>query len=141
MATRLVGICAALLVIGCAAQSHVIVGTVRPPITPDQVKIYASPPKQYEQVAIVEASSRHSGAFTEQSKLDKAIGRLKEEAAKVGANGVLLQSTGTTTVGSIGTGFGSASASGNTAVGTGIGFSANMDAKTATGMAIFVTQE
>jgi hypothetical protein len=141
MAKRVLGWFAALLLVGCAAQSHVVVGTVRPPLTPDQVKIYAAPPHQFEQIAIVEASSRHSGTFTEQSKLDKAIARLKEEAAKVGANGVLLQSTGTTNTGSIGTGFGSASASGNTAIGTGFGFSANLDAKTATGMAIFVTQE
>jgi len=141
MDLRLPGILAALLIVGCAAQSHVIVGTVRPATTPDQVKVYAAPPHQFEQIAIVEASSRHSMNFTDQSKLDKAILRLKEEAAKVGANGILLQSTGTVSTGSFGTGFGSASASGNTAVGTGFGFSGNMDAKTATGMAIFVTQE
>ena len=33
------------LLLGCAAESHVIVGKVRPPISPDQVKIYLAPPE------------------------------------------------------------------------------------------------
>ena len=135
------GLLLAAATVGCAAQSHVIVGTVRPPIPPEQVKIYLSPPKKFEQVAIINSSSRNSGAFTEQQKMDRAINRLKEEAGKVGANGILLQATGDQQVGSVGTGFGSASYSGNSAFGSGFSFGAGIHVKTADGMAIFVTEE
>ena len=53
------GICCYLMVVifaGCASQSHVIVGTVRAPVSSDQVKLYLSPPKRYEQVALLDAS-------------------------------------------------------------------------------------
>ena len=135
------GLIVAAAIVGCAAQSHVIVGTVRPPIPPEQVRIYLSPPKKFEQVAIVNSSSRNSGAFTEQQKMDRAINRLKEEAGKVGANGILLQATGDQQVGSVGTGFGSASYSGNSAFGSGFSFGAGIHVKTADGMAIYVTEE
>ena len=135
------GLMVAAAIVGCAAQSHVIVGTVRPPIPPEQVKIYLNPPKKFEPVAIVNSSSRNSGAFTEQQKMDRAINRLKEEAGKVGANGILLQATGDQQVGSVGTGFGSASYSGNSAFGSGFSFGAGIHVKTADGMAIFVTEE
>jgi uncharacterized protein YbjQ (UPF0145 family) len=126
---------------GCAAQSHIIVGKVRPPISPDQVKIYLEPPKAFEKIAIIDASSQSSMAFTQQQKMDKAIARLKEEAAKVGANGVLLQGSGSQAVGSVGTGFGSATATGSSAYGTGVGVSGNVFVQAANGIAIYVTQE
>ena len=141
MTKLLTALVLAAAVLGCAAQSHVIVGTVRPPIPPEQVKLYLSPPKKFEQVAIVNSSSRNSGAFTEQRKMDRAINRLKEEAGKLGANGVLLQATGDQQVGSVGTGFGSASYSGNSAFGSGLSFGAGIHVKTADGMAIYVTEE
>jgi hypothetical protein len=43
------------LLVGCAAESHVLVGTQRPPISPDQVRVYLHPPARYEEVAIVDA--------------------------------------------------------------------------------------
>lgn len=132
---------ASAALLGCAAQSHVIVGKVRPPISPDQVKIYLEPPRAFEKIAIIDASSQGSMAFTQQQKMDKAIARLKEEAAKVGANGVLLQGSGSQAVGSVGTGFGSATAAGNTAYGTGVGISGNVFVQAANGIAIYVTQE
>jgi len=129
------------LLAGCAAQSHVIVGKVRPPISPDQVKIYLQPPKAYEQIAIIDASSQGSAAFTQQQKMDKAMQRLKEEAASLGANGILLQGTGSQAVGAVGSGFGTATASGNTAFGTGVGVSGTVFVKAANGIAIYVTEE
>jgi hypothetical protein len=130
----------AALVSACAS-SHVIVGKVRPPILPDQVKIYLSPPKAYEQVAIIDASSRSSWALTDQQKMNKAIERLKQEAASLGANGILLQGVGDQSAGSVGTGFGTATASGHTAYGTAFGVSGNIFIKAANGVAIYVTEE
>ena len=130
-----------LCLMGCAAQSHVIVGQVRPPISPDQVKIYLEPPKAFERIAIIDASSQGSMTFTQQQKMDKAIERLKVEAAKLGANGILLQGSGNQAVGSVGTAFGSATATGSSAYGTGVGISGNIVVKAANGIAIYVTQE
>jgi hypothetical protein len=130
-----------VLLVGCAASSHVLVGTARPPISPDQVKIYLHPPAKYEEIAIIDASSKNSGAFTDQGKMDKAIARLKEEAAKLGANGILLGGAGEQQGGAVGTGFGTATATGNSAAGTGVGISAGIFHKFANGMAIYVPPE
>jgi hypothetical protein len=121
-------------------SSHVIVGTVRPPISPDSVKIYLQPPAKFEEVAILDTSSKGSWAITAQGKTDKVIERLKVEAAKLGANGLLLQSIGDQQVGTVGSGFASASASGNTATGFGIGSSAAIFQKKGSGLAIFVPE-
>ena len=141
MPNRMIAVLAVLLVAGCASQSHVIVGTVRAPIPVDQVKIYLSPPRKFEQVALLDASSRGSLAFTDQQKMDTAILGLKTQAAKLGANGVLLQAAGDQSAGAVLTGFGSSAATGHTAFGSGFGVSSNVFEKSATGTAIYVTEE
>ena len=125
------------LLAGCVS-SHVMVGAPRAPISPDQVTIYMSPPAKYEQIAILDTSSQASWSFTAQGKTDKVIERLKAEAAKLGANGVLLQSVGNQQTGSFGGGFGSASASGHSALGFGLGSSAAIYQKSGSGIAIYV---
>ena len=129
----------ASILAGCATpHSHVLVGTQRAPIPPDQVRVYLHPPARYEEVAIIDASSRESLAFTDQQKMDRVIERLKEEAAGLGANGILLEGVGDQQAGTVGTGFGSATATGNTAYGSSFGFSAAAFMKTGEGLAIFV---
>lgn len=125
---------------GCSSSSHVIVGTTRPPTSPEQVKVYTRPPEKYEEIAILEASSKASFSLGDQRKTDKVIERLKIEAAKLGANGVLLQGMSDQSAGSIGTGLGSASVSRNTAFGSGIDFSTGMVNKAGKGLAIYVAQ-
>ena len=134
------GLTAHVLLAGCAASSHVLVGTARPPISPDQVKIYLHPPAKYEEIAIIDASSRGSPAFTDQQKMNKAIARLKDEAAKLGANGILLEGAGDQS-GAVGTGVGTATSTGHSAVGTGVGISAGIFIKSANGLAIYVPLE
>ena len=77
-------------------------------------------------------------AVTDQGRMNKAIARLKQEAAGLGANGILLQQAGDESAGSVGTGFGSATANGHTAFGTGFGVSGNLLMKAAKGLAIYV---
>lgn len=88
---RVVAFC---LLLGGCATSHVLVGTQRPEIDPGLVRIYIDPPTQFEKVAILETSSEGSFALTNQQKTNKVIERLKEEAASLGANGVLIQVSG-----------------------------------------------
>ena len=119
-------------------SSHVLVGKVRAPISPDQVQIYLHPPVKYDEIAILNTSSRASFAVTAQGKTDKVMERLKIEAAKLGANGVLLQGISDRAAGSVGTGFGSTTASGNSAFGIGFGSSATIYQKAGSGLAIYV---
>ena len=102
------------------------------------MKIYLHPPDKYEEIAVLNSNSRGSFAFSQQGRMDAAIERLKSEAARLGANGVLLQSTGDQYGGSVGTGFGSTSFSGHSAFGLGTGVSAPVMVKSADGLAIFV---
>ena len=89
---------AVLVVGGCASGSAIVTGNTRTPIAPEQVRIYLEPPSAFETIGLVNASS--DAGWTEQGSLDYAIDELKRQAATLGANGVLLVSTGerTTTV-------------------------------------------
>lgn len=118
-----------------------LVGNPRPPISPDQVKLYLRPPAHYEEIAILDASSRSSFAITAQGKTDKVIERLKKEAAKLGANGILLQGVGDQAVGTVGSGFGSASFNGSSATAFGFGSAATIYQKNGNGIAIYVAQQ
>ena len=130
----------ALVLLGCSTSSHVMIGTAHPPISPESVRIYLQPPEQYEQIATLDASSQGSFAVTSQQNMDKAIARLKEEAAKLGANGVLLQGVQDQQTGSIGTGVGSSSYGPGSATGVGVGGSFAISNKAAHGVAIYVPQ-
>lgn len=91
---------------GCASGSAIVTGTTRTPLTPEQVTIYLEPPADFEVIGLVSASS--DAGWTEQGSVDYAIRELKQQAAQLGANGVLSVSSGerpTTTVGGYGTGF------------------------------------
>lgn len=139
-ANLLASVLAAILLAACAS-SHVMIGKARPPISPDQVQIYTRPPTvPYEEIARLETSSQGSFSFTAQGKTDAVIKRLKEEAAKLGANGVLLEGIGDQASGSIGTGGGSTSYSGGSSVGGGVGLGVGLTKKVGGGVAIYVGQ-
>jgi hypothetical protein len=65
--------------------------TVRPAISPSEVKIYLQPPPSFEEVAILNASAGSVFGTGGQGSADKVIQRLKEQAAKLGANGIILE--------------------------------------------------
>ncbi len=134
----MIAACAALA--ACAPSSHVLVGQARPPITPDQVKIYSHPPANYQEIAVLDASSKSAFGTGGQKSVDKVIERLKIEAAKLGANGVILEGFQDSETGSIGTGVGSDSYSGHSAVGVGVGGSLGIYKKTGHGDAIYVAE-
>jgi hypothetical protein len=127
-----------LVLAACTPSSHILVGTVRPPISPDQVRIYSAPPPAFEEVAILSASSKSAFNPGGQRAMDKVIERLKEQAAKLGANGIILEGLTDTQTGSIGTGVGSDSYSRSSSVGVGVGGSLGIFKKTGQGRAIYV---
>ena len=84
----------------CYPVSHVIIGESQAPVDYTNVKIYNDYPDAYEKIAIIEASSDlafkdFSIEFTHQQKTDKALERLKKEAAVLGANGIVIQNIAT----------------------------------------------
>jgi hypothetical protein len=128
-----------LLLAACASNSHLITGTARPPIDPSQVRVYFSPPPGgYEEIAQLETSS---GAFTygEQNKMNSVIAKLREEAAKLGANGVLFVGTQNSYGNSsVGVGAGGGNYHGNGFSSGGVGVSISPTQKYAHGVAIYV---
>ena len=84
----------------CYPVSHIIIGDTQAPIDYTNVKVYYNYPEAYEKIAIIEASSDlafkdFSIEFTHQQKTNKALDRLKKEAASLGANGIVLQNIST----------------------------------------------
>jgi len=116
-----------MTLLGCASGSHIITGKVRPAINKKEVKLYLEPPKKYEIIGIVEASSEVE--FSSQAAQDRAIAELKLQAAKIGANGVLISSTGNKSGGT--TGFYS----------NGVFYASSSEMKIARGKAIFVIKQ
>jgi hypothetical protein len=112
------------LLTACASGSSVVTGTVRTPIEPIEVKLYLEPPDEYEVIGIVKASS--DSGWTEQGDMDYAVAELKNQAAKLGANGVILITTGESTSTTVGT------------YSTGVTYAASSTAQTLTGKAIYV---
>jgi hypothetical protein len=119
----------------CATSSQVITGQPRPAIDPADVRVYSKAPPEYEEIAILEASSRSSFSFGDQAKTEAMIRRLKERAAALGANGVLLQSTYSESSGGVGLGVGNVTG-GGVSVGTGVSTSSVQ--KVGRGLAIYV---
>ena len=83
---------------GCIPVSHIIVGETREPVDPSSVELYLDYPQEYEKIALIDAGSNFAFKdpaflFDWQSKMDKATERLKIEAAKLGANGILIINT------------------------------------------------
>lgn len=92
---------------GCAAPQIVLVGPARSPTLPAQVQIYLQPPQvPYREIANLSASSRGSLAITTAAKMDKVIERLRQAAASVGANGILLQGVSEQTAAALDAGIG-----------------------------------
>ena len=121
-----------------SSDSFVMTGTARPPISPADVKIYSQPPPEFVEIALLNASSKSVFTPGGQQTVDKVIEHMKEQAAKLGANGVILAGFSDRQTGSLGTGVGSSSVSSNSAVGVGVGGSLGIYKKTGQGTAIFV---
>lgn len=117
----------ALVLAGCQTGSAVVVGKTRAPLSADQVKLYITPPKKYDVVGLVEATGKNG--WSDQAKMNRAINELKQQAAKLGANGVLLSATGEKSAGVVGGTSG------------GMFYGGNVFNKTASGQAIFVTED
>lgn len=137
--TCIAAICAGLLLAACSSTSHLLISPPRPAIPVAQVRVYFEPPRErYIEIALLETAS---GPFTygEQNKTDAVLAHLRTEAAKLGANGVLLQGMAQGYDGSrVGVGVSGGSLGGSSHVGAGVGVDISPTQKHARAIAILV---
>src|SRR3954452_3486437 len=130
-----------LTLCGCGSTNTIMVGQARPATTPDLVRVYYTAPRHYERIALINSESGPTWAFTTRGQMEDAISKLREEAAKVGANGVLIEATGTSSTGNLGIGVGGFGGGGYHSgyeVGGGGAFGGPILHKTASATAIYV---
>ncbi|SOU05741.1 hypothetical protein [Xanthomonas arboricola] len=121
------------LLAGCASSSKVMLGQARAPIDPSLVQVYSNAPVGSVEIAQLETTS--AAGFGTQGQTDAAVQRLKREAAKLGANGVVIVGVGSERSGG-GLSVGGGSYGGRVGGGLGIGIPTTQ--KRAAGMAIWV---
>ncbi|AXI83338.1 hypothetical protein AB672_05000 [Xylella taiwanensis] len=126
----------ALVLAGCASTSKVMLSAARTPIDPTLVRIYPTVPANAVQIAQLESIT--GSGFGNQRQTDAVIDQLKREAAKLGANGLVLVG-----VGSQRSGGGVSVGAGNFAghVTSGLSFGIPTTRKQAAGIAIFVPSD
>ncbi|PYF84076.1 MULTISPECIES: hypothetical protein [Marinomonas] len=122
------------LLFGCSSGSHVVTGQQLPEIEVEEVTVFEEAPAfDYKVIGTVRASS--DGGFTEDARKEKATEELKEQAAKIGANGVILDEVTQLSFRRLGTGIG-VSGSSRGGLGTSIGSSFSFPTTEAKGTAI-----
>ncbi len=75
---------------GCASGSAIRTGEWREPTSESEVQVLSSAPAEYSSIGMVRAAS--GSGMTEQGDYDYAVEELKAQAAKLGANAVILNS-------------------------------------------------
>jgi hypothetical protein len=131
------------LSLGLAAcvSSHQLIGTTREPLSADRVQLYTeAPPRPYERIAVVSASSKRSWSLTSEGKAEVVVRRLKEEAAKLGANGVLLEGISDEAGASIGADVGTGYEGPRGTIDVGVGASTLMLQRYGRGIAIYLPE-
>lgn len=129
-----------VLCLAACSSSHMLIGQARPPIDPSQVQIYFEPPAGgYDKIAYVETAS---GSFTygNQNKTNSVMTKMKKEAAKLGANGILFQGMEDSMSGGSGVsvGGGGGRVGRHSYSGAGVGVNISPQQKYGRGMAIYV---
>jgi hypothetical protein len=77
-----------LIVTGCVSGSHLATGNYRPPTDAAMIQVYQTAPTNSVTLGNVSAFSLNG--LTWQQAQDSAVRRLKREAAKLGANGIVV---------------------------------------------------
>jgi hypothetical protein len=123
---------------GCAVSSVLVTGSVRPAISPEGVRIYTSAPAAFEEIAVLSASRKTVSSASGEKAIDKVIEEMRAEAAKIGANGLLLEDFSDAQSLTVGTGVGSDTYTHNGSISLGVGGAVGIIKKTGRGRAIFI---
>jgi hypothetical protein len=92
MRIRFLTLVASVGLAACASGTTILTGMPRPPLMPEQVRLYTEAPSDFEVVGLVSASSEMG--WSNQNDTNMAIAEMRKQAAKIGTNGVLIESAG-----------------------------------------------
>ncbi len=91
----LAGLSAIMILAGCATGTRVVTGNQHQPVPVEAVQLYQTPPTQYEIIGMVNSTARGK----RQHRMDVAVRKLKQQAAKMGANGIIMNPVETSGLG------------------------------------------
>ena len=120
----------------CASTSVRVTGTARAPIRADAVRVYTFAPPAFDEVAQLRISRNSLGGG--ERAIQTVIDRMKLEAAKLGANGLLLEDFTDGRSLSLGTGAGSDTYTHNGTISVGVAGEIGIVKKIGVGKAIFI---
>lgn len=123
----------------CATSSQLVTGAARAPIAPATVRIYTQAPEHFEEIAELRASRSSISSAGGERAIARMIESMRAQAAKLGANGLLLEDFSDANGVSLGTGVGSQTYTHNASISVGVGGSLGVVKKVAKARAIFVT--
>jgi hypothetical protein len=136
---RAAGLAPWLGIVACVSTHHQLIGTARAPIPADQVQLFTeAPSRPYERIAVLSASSKRSFAFSFEGKAEVVVRRLKEEAGRLGANGVLLEGISDESSVAIGTDLGAHQEGARGTIDVGVGATTLLVERSGRGVAIFL---
>jgi hypothetical protein len=87
---RITAVLVSVFLFGCASGTVSLTNPPKNSIDVAQVKIYREAPETYEVIGIVEAYS--DAGPTKETIQNNALKELKKQAAKIGANGIIINS-------------------------------------------------
>jgi hypothetical protein len=126
---------------GCATSSQILTGTARAPIAANEVRVYTQAPPSFDEIAVLNATRRSISGPAGERAIQKMIESMKNQAALLGADGLLLEEFSDAQAFSLGTSLGSESYAHNGSISLGAGASIGVVKNTARGRAIFVAPE
>jgi hypothetical protein len=132
------GACA---LVACATSSQVLTGPARSPVSPRAVRVYTQAPQSFEEIAVFSASRKSVTSAGGERAIARMIEEMRAQAAKLGANGLLLENFSDSDPFAIGTGVGSQTFTHNASINVGVGGSLGVVKKMAEARAIFVSPE
>ena len=122
----------------CASSTQVLTGMSRPSIPASQVRIYTQQPQHFEEIAVFAASRRSVSAAGGERAIARMIDSMRNQAAQLGANGLLLDDFSDAGALGLDTGVGSQTYTHNGSIDLGVGASLGVVKKSARARAIYV---
>jgi hypothetical protein len=122
----------------CATSTQVLTGPPRSPLLPAEVRVYTQAPQSFEEIALLGATRKSVSTAGAERAIARMIEAMRQQAAELGANGLLLEDIADSEPVSVGSGVGSQTYTHNASVNLGIGGSLGVTKKMVKARAIFV---
>jgi hypothetical protein len=127
-----------LALAACANSTQRLTGTPRSAIPAAEVRVYTQAPPRFEEIADFAASRKSVSAAGGERAIARMIESMRNQAAQLGANGLLLENFSDANSLGLGTAVGSQTYTHNGSISLGVGGSLGLVTKIARARAIFV---